>query len=381
MYERSSHLLHETPTEAHFAQKAQKQLERRGRLPIKVGAAALALSSLIFSYRSDVEANQRIVEASSVAINTIRPKDDNGYRYEQDDTLPRAATIVADGFNAYDANYLTRTLAPALRELNETGPLFSISYSNASLDRENIASTVAESIRASAPDTVSFFGYSQGGVTSLEAAADLIHDPNVTIDSIIFASTPFGFEGLRPEQQEKIALGRALLALPGAEYSSAIRYVSELLNYSGVLMQSEQPFDVYAVGEAFEHANDRVIRNAKATTNSLLLQQILKIDSVDFAKEFETIASARGTKPLPLIVYLKTGPTGYDTVVDDVFSAQHICTAAEEAGLYCLILEVPDVEHGFYYQRPDAYVQTLSENKERIDKLIALNRFLYERGR
>lgn len=318
-------------------------------------------------YFSDVHMNQMEREAASISVTDI-------YLNPEADTT----AIAIDGFNAYDGYYYTKKMLPAFKELSDAN-VASLDYNNAILNREDIAAEILEKLEQNDNDNMYMYGYSMGGIISTEAVADIVVDSDKTVDVLALFSTPSGFEGLRETQQAELEFGKNIVtAIPGAEYSSFVRYLGEIYFYRDNYFKADGFIDAAAFARTVDGINKRYADNVKSTSMDLLIQQIYKIANVDYDAEFARIASMYGEKQLPVIVYFGTKAPAVDTVVNDVFSGDAICEAAEKNGLTCLRFEVEDAKHSLYYQTIPQYQTALADAKPFIDAAIEANERQYE---
>lgn len=349
--------------QARLARKIERYARRRARLPLKFAALAIATSNVASAYWNDVEANRAVESQNEISIDVIRPA--------LDPENENKATVVIDGFNAYDATYLSDKLGPSIQRVAD-GEIWSLNYNNAILDRDEIYAQIVDLAEERGIESISISGYSMGGIIGVEAAADIVEKTDLPVNALIFVSTPDGYDGLRPYQRNELAFGQLMAdALPGSEYSSWVRYAGEVYFYRDAYTGGEFSWDMLHnanliaknIGKFFDTLDTIAERSndPRQTSIRLLTQQIYKIAKVDIRKEFQTIQAQSDTKQMPSVLYLGTGEPGYDHVVNDKVSAENICAYSMETDLACEAYQVEGAIHSQYYQTLEAYDATFSE--------------------
>ena len=99
-----------TSYEKKLVRRFERKQKRRARIPKLMAGIAIATSTLSLAYWNDVKENQEMEASAEISINVIEeaPLDpDNSHK----------ATIVIDGFNAYDADYLSGKLGESIRQV------------------------------------------------------------------------------------------------------------------------------------------------------------------------------------------------------------------------------------------------------------------------
>lgn len=345
---------------ARYEQRLQRKVERRGTKNL----AALALLGTIaageHAYWNDVHKNQEVQAQASISIEVKGEPLDS----ENADS----AIVFMNGFGQNDADNITHYLGPAIQQIVD-GELWSVGYGNAPLDPQNITDRIIELAEVRDIDRVSFLGYSAGGIIAMEVIEKLYEQSNLRVEAIIPTSTPDGDEGLRPEQREAkdILMGAAEI-VPGAKYSTLLRYAGEMA-FRLDMYNDGGPLDRW---NDFWKTSDRVteaMRQQRLPGTWLMVDQTLAISNARLESRIQhiaTLAEERKTVK-PVIVYLGTAAPGYDAMVDDTSSAENICAYAAASGLQCLIYDVPGAVHN----RPDlageAYMKTIAAAESDIN--------------
>lgn len=316
--------------------------------------AKLALLSMLagaHAYGQDVKHNMEREASGTISVQEIAPALDPRF----DDY----AIVALNGFATYDANEVATHQSPAFQQV--TGArIWSVSYGNAILDHAGVATAIAEKARQEGVERIAIHGYSTGSNIGTVTARHLIEETPLHVEAIYMVSAPAGYKGLQPDTRHGINMARNVLEyIPNAKYSSAVRFVLELIYRQDQYAQGsllEQASDAIKTGDTIQEELDQ----KKFPGTWLLADQALAIQDIQLADEFQRIAAAVPHQTKPLIVYLGTDRPGHDYMVNDNYSAEKICQDAMAAGLTCLRRDVPGAVH----TRPDiaveAYQTTIS---------------------
>jgi hypothetical protein len=328
------------------------------KLFIRLGAIGLTLSTLSATYWTDVQVNRAEQAAAEITINVIAesPDEDND-----------KASIFIDGFNAYDADYLAKSLGPVAAPIAE-GEQWSLSYNNALLSRESIYESIAELAEERGIEHISIEGYSMGGIIGAEAACDLVKNTSLNVDLLNMMHTPYGSEGLQPYQKKELGFGKALATgFPGSIDSSFYRFGGELYFYRDNYFKGEfeETFTLPSIQhnasiitdnvKSFANTFGNVVErfdNPKRTSMQLLSEQVYKIDQFNMLDELQCIADQRDEKQMPVITY---GSMVNDFMVINSLSRMKTAHDAKETGLNFHSYFVEDAVHSQYNKTIDEY--------------------------
>lgn len=338
-----------------------RRLARRRRR--RVGTAQLVfvlLVALIAGYQSDVAKNQL---AQANAKVSVAVQQEAGHPGNPDDD--RSAAVFFDGFGTYNSDHLARTLGPGVQDLYG-GETWSVSYGNAPLASDTIAERVLALAQDRGKRELDLVGYSMGGIINLEVAAYLSASPEVTVRSITLISSPDGIEGLRPLQRQEMDAAELVSQIPGAQYSTPLRFVGEMY-----FMR-----DRYTSGNPVQRIERffGAVKQARVNLSGptfpgtwLLVDQAFAIGSADLEGELQTISERTSPKgPRPSVLYLGTGAPGRDYMVDDAVSSANICGYAARNAMQCTIRKVPGAVHTAPERTLDEYEETLADVSERV---------------
>jgi len=338
-------------------EKLEKKLKRRSWLSQKIAALALIIASIGTPYWADVESNRAEQAAAEVSINFIGDPIDEANAHK--------AIILVDGFNTFDADYLTKIIGPAVQQLSD-GKLMSLGYNNALLGRESILKEILKMAKENDIDTLSFVGYSMGGIVAIEAAADVVSKSDINVNLITPMHTPDGFDGLRPNQKKELGFIQLLADwVPGAVDSSWIRFGGELYFYKD--NYTKGTFKDWDVANNVEVVTDNIGRFGRTAASiwetvndpehasmKLLTEQGFKIGEFDMSREMKTIAKASEEKQTPLLMYVRMSN---DALVNDEGSSEGFRQDAYDNNVKFYSYYVPDAIHSQYYNSVDEYTR------------------------
>lgn len=306
---------------------------------------------MLAGYQANVYENRTQRFNAEISVNVHAPP--------QDPQNTRNATVFFDGFGSYDSDYLADTLTPAVREMID-GEVWSVSYGNAPLASERISELIAERAEERGRFEIDLVGYSMGGIISLEAAAFLSEHPEITIRSITLISTPDGIPGLRPYQRHELEFSEQLVKIPGAQYSTPLRFLGEVYFMRDRYTEGSFGSRVAGLWDALGQARKNV-SGPKFPGTWLLVDQAFAVAGADLQGEMAKISEHTLTgKPRPTILYLGTQAPAHDYMVNDKRSSQNICRYAIVQSLHCTAAEVPEAVHTMPAWSKEEYAETFA---------------------
>jgi len=335
----------------------EKRLKRRSRMPIKVGAVALAFATVGSVYWADVEENRNERAEAKVSINVVGEA--------IDDANSDKATLFIDGFNTYDADYLTKSIGDAARQVAD-GEQWSLSYNNAILNREQIYETIIETAEERGIESISIAGYSMGGIIAVEAASDVVANSSIEVNTFTMMHTPDGTEGLQTKPKNELSFLQDLVKwFPGAIDSTYVRFFGELYSYKDLYTKGE--FKDWDITHNAKVISDNIgrfsrtfnslwpkVNNPKGTSLQLMLEQGYKIDHFSMKNELERITAEGDSKQMPVGLYLSMEN---DSTVKNQETADSFTVSTHETGIKFHKYTVPDAVHSQYYKTIDEYMQ------------------------
>lgn len=338
---------------------------RHLRVVSGIAGAALALSSVGGYYSVDVAINRDREQSATIELN-------NRAEASLLDPSPSAFTVYVDGYGSMNANLFADKLGP-LTETITNGPYYSANFGDAPIDTSLLADEVLSTAQDTHYDFVSFNGFSAGGLLAIETAEKTIQNTNLRVDALFLTSSPSSVESLRPDRIEQLWWLNTAAKLPGAKYSSAMRWLISMVS----------DVDQYATGDPADFfkvwgENASELQRRAEPGVAQLDDQALAIINANVPESLRTIGSLRGEKQMPVIIYLAAEDPSADTSVNTDKAANDTCSAAAEAGLTCLVYKVPNVVHSVYHLDVASYAGVLEDAQEEIQSAIAKERTYYE---
>jgi len=329
-----------------------------------VGMRVLAIAGVSSALLSahNIIANQQIAEEASSSIHEILPA--------RTTAGEDRAIVMFDGFGTIDADALSLSLGPDIqRQLD--GSVISVRYGNALLNTDSIAKQIETYVEHDHKTELDMVGYSAGGDIMAAVNTRLEHD-HVATEALYFISTPDGLDGLRPDMQTKaVPVTQAIAKVPPLEYSDPVRFGVEMVARSH--LYTDQP-DIFSTIGAAAHTASHIIEQLSTKQEIpgswMLVDQLFAIQNANIKDRFNEIATASPDIRRPAVVYLGTGKDGYDTVVNDKWSARHFADAARSAGLGIAVDYVPDAVHAEYQLTPGQYRHTFQQIGAQVRAMI-----------
>lgn len=343
-----------------IADKIEKLGNKRAHLPLKLGAAGIALSSLIFAYNHDVAANQEKSHISQPSIETITKAE----------AQSESSIFFLAGFDTKDGKVFGQKVGITLQQITPGGGE-SINYGDAPLEPVEIANKIISYAEEKQLTSISLAGNSMGGIVSIKVAEHIITDSYLEIDAIYLNSTPDGKAGLRPGTKSDLAaMIDVLEVIPNSKYSNVARYALTLAQESDSYLHEDTLKDAV---ESFVSTSNRVIEQVNQNRRPgvwLLVDQALSITHADINNSLANIGELRGEKRMPVVVYMGAENPTDDTVVDIEKSSTDICSYAEEADIYCSFVPVKDSIHTSYLFNTENFATALEPFTEDIKQQI-----------
>lgn len=351
-----------------------RRVELGPRRNLRAIAALGGLSLLVSAYWQDVHHNQSIEADASMDIEVISEALDP----EANDS----AFVFLHGFNEPDADWLATQQGPAVRQVID-GELWSVDYGNVALSPRAIAEEIIEKAEERGIEQLSFYGYSAGGSISLPTIEHILEDEDsdLLVESIWLDSMPDGDKGIRPSQRHwRDVLMNFANFMPSSQYSTYLRHLGELGFRAGAYIHSDDPIEFlqrfFATSQRVSDAMD----SDRLTSGTLLVDQVLAISNTKAEGRLSHIAELTEDSLEPVVIYLGTADPGHDDVVNDNLSGENVCNYADEAGLSCLLYEVPGAVHNDLSAAQEAYKDTIAEASESINQALASSLTNYTLG-
>lgn len=334
-------------------EQRQIQLEKVGTHPFRtfakaVGGLALTLTSL---YSLDVAYGSEAVNDSRSAIIPVST--------EPSSFTKSSATVVSAGLGNLTAYYT----AAALPAYEQYGSVWAMRYSNNGINVDTIAEKLIDEANQNQITEVSFSGHSMGGLIDLGVARRIYENKGpITVPYIILDCTPASIDAVRPEvRSDGYTMARGLSIIPGARYSSAVRFIAEEAARFDQFKDRDSRFLIDPkkfVDTTKQVINDKFLRQDVAST--ALLESQFKFIVASGAKDDILALGKNNGKPKPILVYLRPLDPAADQTVDNDFSQAQFEEYARDAGLTLIVVKIPGIGHANPIQRPSEYNQAIS---------------------
>lgn len=322
---------------------------RRRRLLRTIGKAATAL---VLLYGFDVAHGAESITNSQSSI--LHVMDAQSLLNEH------AATVVCAGFG----NVNSYATAAALPAYSENGNIWAVRYDNKGLNTDLIAAKLIEEAKANGVTQLSFSGHSMGGLIDLELARKVYEgDNSISVPYVILDSTPANIAAVRPNvRKDGYTMARALQFIPGARYSSAMRFIVEEAARVDQYKGATFPFIINS--KKFIRTTDQVIHdkflNNDVASTTLLESQFRFIVASGAEGDIKALGKDRG-KPKPVLVYIRPKNAAADKTVDNDFSQTQFENYAHSAGLTLIVVKIPGIGHANPIQRTTEYNAALRD--------------------
>ena len=354
------------PVLTKYERKLMRKIETRDRRYFtKVGALAIA-AGLLSGYWGDVQENK--TEQASAYI-------DIDVAYEPEENTD-SAMIFLNGFGTIDADPIEKYQGPST-QLLEDSERWTVNYGDAVLNPQSIVNRLLDMAEERGIETFSIYGRSIGGKIGAEVLLGLIEAGGPFVDKIIFNLTPDGIETLQPEKREQFGALDIVTAIPGAQYSSYIREIGEIIarhDYydHGTLQERIDRF--FKVQEDVQQG----LANKQLPAMALLVDQASVVTNINLESIINKIGEASEAGRRPLLIYIANSDISTDPIVNTDKASENICEYADESELECYIFYVKNDIHTRPDIVADEYMDTMQLAAPIINEAIEDERLLYE---
>lgn len=354
------------PVLTKYERRLMRKIETRDRRYFtKVGALALT-AGLLSGYWGDVQENK--TEQASAYIDI-----DVAYEPESDTD---SAMIFLNGFGTIDADPIEKYQGPATQLLGDS-ERWSVDYGDAVLNPQSIVNRIIDMAEERGIDTISIYGRSIGGKIGAEVVLGLMESGGPFVDKIIFNLTPDGIDTLQPEKREQFGALDIVTAIPGAQYSSYVRELGEIISRHDYYDQGtlQERIDKF-----FKVRNDvqQGLANNRLPAMALLVDQASVVTNINLESIINKIGEASDTGRRPVLVYIANSDISTDPIVNTDKASENICEYAKESELECYIFYVKNDVHTRPDIVADEYVDTLQFAAPIIDEAVRNERYVYD---
>lgn len=323
--------------------------EWKGRLFQKLRkpiAAAAIIGSLYFQ---DVQSGHERLANTHPEIISI---------YDAGDNAPQDTGVyLLGGLGQKDAIDAAKSL-PVYRQAGEVN---AVSYDNSGLDSAVIANMIREDAEEDGIRRIILDGKSMGGLVALEVAANIqASDDDLSIKAIVLDCTPDEFDSVQPDEQEKAEwLQRVGSFIPGSEYSSTLRFASEMGARKKQFFDWNEGIDVEKAYEASREILDEKLLSERAASSVLIYDQLNKILNSPAWSAMESLAGDNHGKLPPTIIYMRPDDPRRDHTVNVARAEANFRNIARGNGLVFFTRFAYATEHANPAQRPSEYTNAI----------------------
>ena len=258
-------------------------------------------------YAQDVRTNQEIQSHASIEIDTVGQAIDSANNDK--------AILFVDGFGTNNGDAIAENMGSAIQPLIDA-QRWSMNLNNASLDKDKLVQKIIETAHEKGVTTLWIVTHSAGGNIMAPTIVPLIEESNLTIPVVIFDSTPYDLETLRPARQSEVELVKKFILIPGAEDSSELRRDAEALLRSDNYTHGDNVFENISDFITTKNEVDANLKNNQLHGTRLMIDQLASIEKANFKKTIKDISELPATKVRPVLIYAKTAHGADDGIVD-----------------------------------------------------------------
>jgi len=341
---------------------------RRHKILKKVGASGLILTALISLGAKNIADNRAEDARTHTSVSSISAAHDP----LNNDT----AIVFLNGFATNNGDNLVGSLTGAVQQVTD-GEAWSVRYGS-SLDTQDTVDAILSLAKVRHKTSLVLAGYSTGGTKAVAVADEIMHQSAVEVKMIDLFSSPSGVNDERPASRAGAdAFVNVVDTVPGIAYWDPFRFVGEMVVRAG--RYTHEPDVPTTVTKFFDTANDVVnnIDGADVPSVPLMYDQLLAIKDARIDDHFKSIASTSYPQLMPVIAYFGTPPSGYDTNVNDVQSANTYCRLAENSHLPCYSYGVPGLVHGVPELSVDQYKEAFKKAAAELQATLAHQEYVY----
>jgi hypothetical protein len=348
------------------ARRANRKYERAAksweRLPLRLAALALSVSTLSFGYTSDVEANKQRAAESLPEIVTL---------IEADDPSISTGVVYLGGFDTVSGDRMAEEIGPALSQILP-GDIVSIRKGGSIRDPELLGQQIIAYADEKDFTSISLAGNSMDGITMAEIGDYITHNSNLPVDAIVTNESPSGYDGLKPQSQSDLEmLLSAVTMLKDSEYSTYAKYIVTMIQGIPRFTQSNS---FWENANNFAAVSDETWQDIVTGRRSPMWQvtrQAWALKDSDLEATIHHIGELDINTKRPAFIVMRTTNKDDDLVVDVEKSANDICTYAYNAELNCTIVMIDGVHHTSFNFDTEAYTNALA-NQDDIAHQLSL---------
>jgi pimeloyl-ACP methyl ester carboxylesterase len=298
--------------------------------------------------QADIEINKMNQEVSTPSIHSILEAKDS----DNTDT----ATVFIDGFASQDGSWTTKKIADTLQIVNDSD-IWALEFSKNRISVPAIAEQIAHKAEHEKVTSVSLYGYSIGGMISLEVAHELIKKYNLNVATIFLDHSPSSRDDIRQSIQDQ--------ASPAMEAIQWFHSFGIDIEYSSIARS------------IINHMYSENISHLGNTPISLMRSQYLYGIDADTKQSFEQLANVT---PRPKIIYVTSKDPATDYMIDVEQSEASYEKLSRDNRLPFFVIPVEGAIHSRLDLTVSEYTTAFSEAAETLateELLSALHPTLY----
>lgn len=144
--------------------------------------------------QTDIEINKMNLEESTPTVHSII----EAHSPENDDQ----ATVFIDGFASQNGSWTTSKIADTLQIVNDSN-IWALEFSKNGITIPAIAEQIAQKAEKEHVTSIALYGYSIGGMMSLEVAHELITKYNLNVSTIFLDHSPADRDSIRQSMRDQ----------------------------------------------------------------------------------------------------------------------------------------------------------------------------------
>lgn len=353
------------------ARKANQRYERAikswERLPLRIAGIAIAATTLIHGYTSDVDTNKQRAYESLPELVTIS---------QETEPSNISGVFYLGGFDTISGDPMAEDIGPALSHLLP-GHIISIRNGDSVHDPELLGQQIIKQADQDGLLDISLAGNSMDGITMAEVADYISYNSDLPVTAVFMNDTPSGYDGLKPPAQTNLsALLSFVTIFKDSEYSTYAKYLITMVQ--GIPRFTQDKNLLENIGDFFTVSNEtwQDIVNGRRSPMWQVTRQAWELKNSNLQATITHIGQLDPMKKRPVFIIARTTNPADDNIVDVEKSTNDICQYVNDAQLSCMIIFVDGVHHTSYNFDSEAYANAFT-NQPIITQKIALEQGRY----
>ena len=280
--------------------------------------------------QADITATKLDISDSTPVIHTIAEARDE----INDDT----ATVFIDGFASKDGSWTTSKMVEPLQALNDSD-IWALEYSLDGISAKEIAEQIANKASTDGVSSVSLYGYSIGGMVTLEVAHELMSTHKLAVPTIFLDHAPADKNSIRQTMRDQ--------GTPALEVISWFNSIGIEIEYSSIARSViNQLF-----ADNMSHLN--------GTPTNLMRDQYLFGMNANTDEALKHISEVDTT--IPNVVYITSSDPSSDYMIDLKRSVELYRESTKKYGFLFSVVAVDDAIHSRLDLTIDQYNTAFTE--------------------